>query len=583
MKYTQSLFKTLREAPSDAEVVSHQLLVRAGFIRKVAVGIYELLPMGLRSLRKVEAIVRDELNKAGCQEVFLPHLVPAELWQESGRWQKYGPELLRIKDRHNREYCFGPTHEEVMCDLVRSMLSSYKALPQHLYQIQTKFRDEIRPRFGLMRGREFLMKDSYSFHESFEDLDREYQKMYQVYLNIFKRSGLHCRAVDADTGAIGGSSSHEFMVLAETGEDVIAACNTCHYAANIEKANRRLTMNATKSSESSPREVLTPNQKTIEQVSQFLKIKPQQMIKTLVFKADELFVVLCLAGDREVSEVKLGHLVTADVIRMAGDDEVMELTGVPVGYLGPVGLEARIRTRNDKVPFKIFYDRSVLEIGEAATGANLADHHLTHVDLARDLGITEESNLSLCDISSVRSGDGCPTCTGGVLNLIRGIEVGHIFKLGDRYSKPMKVNYLDKNGKDQHTIMGTYGIGVGRTMASSVEQNHDDKGIIWPRAIAPYEVCVISLDETDEIFGICNNLLSSFQEHKIDAIWDDRDERAGIKFNDADLVGYPLQIILGKRALEKGQIEYKIRKSGEKGFLPVEASIEAWKEILKSL
>lgn len=574
MKFSNAFIKTLREAPADAEVKSHQLLVRAGFIRKVAAGIYEYMPFGLRSLRKVEAIIRDELNKAGCQEVFLPHLVPAELWQESGRWQKYGAELLRLKDRHQREYCFGPTHEEVICDLVRATLSSYKSLPMHLYQIQTKVRDEIRPRFGLMRGREFLMKDSYSFHSGYDDLDREYQKMYQVYLNIFKRCGLDCRAVEADTGAIGGSSSHEFMVLAETGEDVIASCQQCQYAANIEKATFRI--NATKSkTKDSHQQISTPGVKSIENVSTFLKIKPSSMIKTLVYKADDLFLIVCLAGDREVSDIKLGHVVDAELIRLAQDVEVEALTGVPVGFLGPVGLETIICKKSSTTKFKIIYDRSILECGDSVTGANVVDYHLVHVNFERDLGLNSDSNLSLCDVSVVKESDPCPACDAGKLKLIRGIEVGHIFKLGDRYSKPMKVNYLDREGKDQNTIMGTYGIGVGRTMASSIEQNHDEKGIIWPKAIAPYEVCLLTLDSTDELNALVAQLYSGLQAKGIDVMWDERDERAGVKFNDADLIGYPLQIVIGKRGYDKKEIEFKVRRTGEKGTFSIEGALQA--------
>ena len=580
MKFSQALIPTLRQAPADAEVISHQLLIRAGMIRKVANGIYEYLPLGLRSLRKVENIIRDELNKAGCQEVFMPHMVPAEFWQQSGRWQKYGKELLRITDRHEREYCFGPTHEEVICEMVAGSVKSYKALPLNLYQIQTKFRDEIRPRFGLMRGREFLMKDGYSFHTSFEDLDREYDKMHATYHNIFKRCGLACKDVDADTGSIGGSSSHEFMVLAETGEDVIATCDSCSYAANLEKATYYRDRMAAKTNQSI-QEVSTPNLKSIEDVSKFLKIAPDQMIKTLVYKADESFVVVCLAGGREVSDIKLGHVVTADVIRLASESEVQELTGVQPGFLGPVGLEEAIAARS-KSEFKILYDYSVLEIKNAATGANKNDYHLINVDLARDLKLSE-SSANLCDISNVRVGDSCPKCKQGKLSLVRGIEVGHIFKLGKRYSEPMQVNYLDQDGKEKPAIMGTYGIGVGRTMAASIEQNHDEKGIIWPRALAPYSVHLITMDVTEELVHTATLMYDNLSRSGIDVLWDDRDERAGVKFNDADLIGIPLQVVIGKKGLERGVFEYKIRRDGKKGEFAREGGLEAIRALLETI
>lgn len=574
MKYSQSLIKTLREAPSDAEVMSHQLLIRAGFIRKVAAGIYEYLPLGLRSIRKVEAIVRDELNKAGCQEVLLPHLVPAELWQESERWGKYGPELLRLTDRHDREYCFGPTHEETISDLVRHSVSSYKAFPFNLYQIQTKFRDEIRPRFGLMRGREFIMKDAYSFHTNEDDLDREYQKMHQAYSHIFKRCGLECRPVDADTGAIGGSSSHEFMVLAETGEDLIAICQSCEYAANLEKAHFKVSC-ADPTTEALE-EVHTPNLKTIDDVSSFLKVSPEQMIKTLVYKWDEGFVVACLAGHRELNEIKLQHLIPGDELRLATDDEILQLTGVPTGFLGPVGLMDLI---SDKESVRLIFDHSISCIADAVTGSNKKDYHSLHVNLTRDVG----ENLEFADFSNVLEKDACPQCDSGALKLIRGIEVGHIFKLGDRYAKPMKINYLDQNGKEQTAIMGTYGIGIGRTMAASVEQNHDDKGIIWPRALAPYDCSLITLDETDEILSLVQELRDGFAKLGFDTLWDDRNERAGVKFNDADLIGIPMQIVIGKRGMQNQQIEYKIRGSGEKGFVPLTGALEQLVKILNGL
>lgn len=553
MKFSQSLIVTLRDAPAEAEVISHKLLIRAGFIRKLTSGIYDFLPLGLRSLRKVENIVRAEMDKSGALEIFLPHLVPAELWQQSGRWSQYGDELLRIKDRHKHEFCFGPTHEEVVCELIAGVLSSYKQLPLHVYQIQTKFRDERRPRYGLMRGREFLMKDGYSFHMTAADLEREYQVMHETYMTIFRRCGLTCRAVEADTGAIGGSSSHEFMIMADAGEDEIAVCDSCGYAANVEKANFA-PKPPVAYTEEKIKEVLTPNLKNIEEVSRFLGTKAEQMIKTLLYKVDDTFVVICLSGNRSVSEVKLARLFTdAKELRLATDEEVLKVTGVPVGFLGPVGFKA---------DFKICCDHSVFDIASGVTGANKKDFHIVNVNITRD---GEVKNLTRCDVSVVLPGDACPTCRKGHLTLRRGIEVGHIFKLGTRYSEPMKVSFLDENGVAQKAIMGTYGIGIGRTLAASVEQNHDDKGIIWPRALAPFDVHLMHLDKTDAVAKFASTLYGELGENGISAFWDDRDERAGVKFNDADLIGIPLQLIVGKRGFDKGEIEFKIRRSGERG------------------
>lgn len=583
MKYSHSLIKTLRQPPADAEVISHQLLVRAGMIRKVAAGIYEFLPLGLKSFKKVENIIRDELNQAGCQEVFLPHLIPSELWQESGRWSMYGPELLRITDRHEREYCFGPTHEEVICDLVRATVNSYKTFPFNLYQIQTKFRDEIRPRFGLMRGREFMMKDGYSFHTSFEDLGREYDHMHQTYLNIFKRCGLECRAVEADTGSIGGSSSHEFMVIADTGEDAIATCDTCTYAANLEKASNFFDDESVVATKNSRVDVLTPNLKSIDEVSAFLKVKPEQMIKTLVCVADDHFVVVCLAGNREVNEIKLKHVLNCQQTRMATDEEVVSLLGVPVGFLGPVGLKEILDARNKKENVRILFDRSIFVIADAVTGANKTDYHTVHVNLPRDLGIQHDQKDVAVDVANVLEGDHCPRCHKGKLVIKRGIEVGHIFKLGTRYSEPMRVNYLDQNGKECPAIMGTYGIGVGRTLAACIEQSHDEAGIIWPRALAPFDLELITLDVDDEILAQANKLYADLKAANLDVLWDDRDDRAGVKFNDADLLGMPLQVILSQRSLAKGGLEFKIRKTGERGAMGVAECVGRVKEILKGL
>lgn len=565
MRYSQAFIPTLRQAPSDAEVVSHKLLMRAGMIRKVAMGIYDFLPLGLRSLKKIENIVREEMDRAGAQEVNMPHLVPAELWQESGRWQKYGKELLRITDRHEREYCFGPTHEEVICDMVRHDLKSWRDYPVHLYQIQTKFRDEVRPRFGLMRGREFLMKDGYSFHTTEADLDREYRVMAKTYSRIFERCGLASKAVQADSGAIGGSMSQEFMVLAGTGEDAIASCASCDYAANLEKAETRFT--STKdAAPASPQEIHTPNLKTIADVSNFLKIKPWHMIKTLLYRADDAFVAVCVAGDREVNEIKLKNLLNAGELRLASDAEVFETTSVPTGFLGPVGLKGGI---------KLVCDASLAAISSGVTGANRKDYHLTNVNPGRDL-----KAASFVDVANVVVGDLCPACDTGKLQILRGIEVGHIFKLGKKYSEAMKVTYLDQAGKEQIVTMGCYGIGVSRTLAASVEQNHDDHGICWPRAIAPYDALILTMGPEEPLNAAAEKLYAALAECKIEVLWDDRDDRAGVKFNDADLIGIPLQIVIGKKSLEKGEVEYKIRRTGEKGALPLAEAAQKIKELL---
>lgn len=585
MKYSKAFIPTLREAPNDAEVISHKLLARAGMIRKVAMGIYDFLPLGLKSLKKIENIVREEMNRAGAQEIVMPHLIPAELWQESGRWQKYGKELLRIKDRHDREYCFGPTHEEPVCEMVRGELKSYRQLPLHLYQIQTKFRDEIRPRFGLMRGREFLMKDGYSFHATDEDLAREYKVMHQTYLRIFERCGLASRAVQADSGAIGGSLSHEFMVLAETGEDLIASCESCEYAANVEKAKFHKDFSKISYTDENVQDVSTPNKKTIEEVSQFLKINPEQMIKTLVYKADDVFVIVCVAGNREVSEIKLQNtLQVQEELRLATDEEIQNLTDVAIGFLGPIGLAERIQTKNPKAKFKILYDESVLFISDAVTGANKADHHKVHVNVQRDLELSPEtSHLSLGDFVNILENDICPECQTGKLKLMRGIEVGHIFQLGRKYSDPMNVRYLDESGKEQIPTMGCYGIGVSRVLAACVEQSHDKFGIIWPKALAPYQVLILTMGPEENLTTEAQKIYESLHEQNIEVIWDDRNERAGVKFNDADLIGIPLQIILGKKSLERGEVEFKIRKTGEKGNFAKDEVLAKVQEILKKI
>ncbi|MGH7806197.1 MAG: proline--tRNA ligase, partial [Candidatus Binatia bacterium] len=482
MKISRLLAPTLKEDPSDAEVVSHKLLLRAGMIRQVARGIYDFLPLGLRAVRRVETIVREEMDRAGAQEILMPAVCPAELWQESGRWDRYGKELLRLKDRHDRDFCFGPTHEEVVTDLVRREVRSYRQLPINLYQIQVKFRDEVRPRFGLMRGREFLMKDAYSFHTSVEDCRREYDNMFRTYSRIFERCGLSFRPVEADTGAIGGSQSHEFQVLASSGEDAIASCPACGYAANVEKAESL----ATPPPEAPPRaleEVATPGKRTVEEVGALLGIPPERFVKTLVYVTDAGEAVVALVrGDRELSEPKLKAALGGAAIAMADAATVERTTGAPVGFAGPVGLSGRVLA-----------DRGLRGLRDAVSGANREDTHVVGLDLERDAG-----SLTFVDLAKAAAGDRCGRCEKGVLEIHRGIEVGQVFYLGRKYSEAMRAVFLDAEGAEQTIEMGTYGIGVTRTVAAAIEQNHDANGIIWPIPLAPVPAIVVPVARNDE-------------------------------------------------------------------------------------
>lgn len=558
MRTTRLLAPTLKEDPADAEVASHRLLTRAGMIRQVSRGIYDFLPLGLRSVRKVEKIVREELDRAGCQEVMLPIVSPAELWQESGRWDLYGRELLRIKDRHDREFCLGPTHEEVMTDLVRRDVRSYRALPLNLYQIQTKFRDEIRPRFGLMRGREFVMKDGYSFHAGIEDAQREYFNMHAAYSRIFERCGLDFRPVEADTGNIGGSLSHEFQVLAESGEDLIASCDSCRYAANVEKAEHRPS-GAVTFEASELQTIETPAVRTIEEVSKFLGESAERFIKTLIVMADEVAVAALVAGDAQLSLTKLKTYLGCDVLRMAEAGEVEQATGAPQGFAGPVGLS--IRRVGD-----LGLQGSVGMV----SGANQEDRHIRGVDQARDW-----AEADFVDLREARAGDACSRCDGGSFVLHRGIEVGHIFVLGRKYSEKLGATYLDEKGVSQTMEMGTYGIGITRTVAAAVEQNHDDAGIIWPVAIAPYEVLLVPIKWDDEASQAATMALyDELNAAGIEVLLDDREERAGVKFNDADLIGIPFRVTIGPRGLAKGMVELKRRGESESEDLAVADAVQ---------
>jgi prolyl-tRNA synthetase len=558
MRYTRLLLHTLKEDPSDAEVASHRLMLRAGLIRQVARGMYDILPLGLRTVRKIEAIVREELDAAGCQEVSLPLLSPAELWRESGRWDAYGPELLRLADRSGREFCVGPTHEEVMTDLVRGNVRSYRDLPLNLYQVGTKFRDEIRPRFGLMRGREFLMKDGYSFHVDEEDCRREYQLMYDTYARIFTRCGLDFRAVEADTGAIGGSGSHEFQVLAESGEDLILSCDHCDYAANVEKAE--LAVGEPGLFESSePTEVSTPGAGSIEDVSAMLSEPVGRFVKTLLFVADDRGVAALVRGDDQLSEAKLKRALGVSELRMADADEVKKMSGAPQGFAGPVGLE-----------IELVVDLRLRGATGMITGANRADLHLSGIDQQRDFPVAE-----FHDLREAAAGDPCPRCNGGSYQAFRGIEVGQVFYLGSKYSEAMGATYLDTDGNECVMQMGTYGIGITRTMAAAIEQNHDDDGIIWPPAIAPVQVLLLPVKwKDDDTRAASEKLYEQLLAAGVEVILDDRDERAGVKFKDADLLGIPWRVTIGPRGVKQGTVELRERRSGESSDLALDSAAE---------
>lgn len=552
MRTSQFPLNTLKETPADAEIASHQLMLRAGMIRKLASGLYNWLPLGLRVLHKVQAIVRDEMNRSGALEVLMPGVQPAELWQESGRWQKYGPELLRFRDRHDRDFCLGPTHEEIITELARNELQSYKQLPINFYQIQSKFRDEIRPRFGIMRAREFLMKDAYSFHLTQESLQQTYDQMYQCYSNIFDRCGLGFRAVQADSGSIGGNSSHEFHVLADAGEDVIAFSTDSSYAANVELAEAVKPCDKTAGPTAEMQTVETPNQKSIDEVSAFLNIPASKTIKTLIVDGvDENSVVaLVLRGDHELNEIKAEKLeMVASPLTMASEDMVKSATGCLPGSVGPVGLM-----------IKVYVDRAATCLSDFVCGANEEGRHLTGVNWARDLPLGE-----VVDIRNVVEGDPSPDGKG-TLTIARGIEVGHIFQLGKVYSDSMKATVLDENGKSVVMTMGCYGIGVSRVVAAAIEQNHDDKGIIWPASIAPFEVaiCPIGLDKSERVREEAESLYNDLKALGIDVLLDDRGLRPGVMFADMELIGIPHRVVIGDRSLDNGEVEYQFRKAGEK-------------------
>jgi prolyl-tRNA synthetase len=561
MRTSQFFIATLKEAPNDAELPSHRLMVRAGLIKRLAAGIYTWMPLGLRVLRKVENVIRDEMNHAGALELLMPAVQPGELWQESGRWAKYGPELLRLKDRHKRDFVIGPTHEEVITDVVRRDVRSYRQLPLHMYQIQTKFRDEIRPRFGVMRGREFLMKDGYSFHASFADLEREYRNMYETYSRIFDRLGLQFRAVAADTGSIGGTGSHEFHVLADSGEDTLAYCAASDYAANVELAEAipdgQPRPHATKAIARVP----TPGKTRCEDVAELLGQPLAATVKAIAVMQDTDFVLLLLRGDHNLNEIKAGKLPGMDSFRFASDAEIIERLGCMPGYIGPVGIDKSIR---------VIADRAVASMADFTCGANEAGFHLTGVNWERDL----PAPGLVADIRNVVPGDPSPDGKG-LLSLCKGIEVGHIFQLRTKYSEALNCTFLDEQGKERAMEMGCYGIGVTRIIGAAIEQNHDDRGIIFPNAIAPFEVAIVpvAFHKNEAVRQAALTIYDQLHNAGVDVLLDDREERPGVLFADNDLIGIPHRLVIGERGLKEGMVEYKGRTDADPSMVPLAAIV----------
>ena len=567
MRYSEMFLPTVKEVPSDAEIVSHQLMLRAGMIRKLTSGIYSYLPIGYRVIRKVENIVREEMNRAGAQEVFLPAVQPSELWEESGRWNFYGKELLRFKDRHNRNYCIGPTHEEVITDLVRNEIQTYRQLPMNLYQIQTKFRDEIRPRFGVMRCREFGMKDAYSFDVDEEGANGSYRNMFDAYIRIFSRCGLYFRPVEADSGNIGGSYSHEFMVIADSGEDAVIFCTNCDYAANLEKAEvAKPEKSSVDESTFLPSEdVHTPDVRTIEEVCSFLKVTPQDVVKTLIFMADDKPVAALVRGDEEINEIKLRNYLGCETLELAMDDVILEVTSSPRGFAGPIGIKC-----------DIIADYSLMNMTNFVVGANRENYHRINCNIGREFPLK-----AFADLRFIKETDVCPRCKSPI-GIARGIEVGHVFKLGTKYSSTMNSTYLDRDGKEKVMIMGCYGIGIGRTAAACIEQSHDDHGIIWPMPLAPYHVIITPVNMKDaQISEASESLYNDLMKRGVEVVVDDRDERAGVKFKDADLIGIPLRITLGAKNLAEGKIEMRWRKSGETVLVPLDEAGEVIEKTIR--
>lgn len=564
------LVPTMKETPHDAEVVSHQLMMRSGMVRKLSAGLYTFLPLGLKVLRKVEAIIREEMNRYGAQELLMPVLQPAELWKKSGRWATMGPEMLRLKNRQERDFVLGPTHEEVITDLVSRELHSYKNLPSNFYQIQTKIRDEVRPRFGVMRAKEFIMKDAYSFHDNEKSLDRMYQHMAEAYHAIFARCGLKVVAVEADSGTMGGSGSAEFMVLADSGEDQVVFCDVCDYGANVETG-----LSAVADIQASPniepyQEVATFSVKTIEEVADFLQVAPNRLIKTLFYKADEELVCVLVRGSDQINEIKLKNHLGVEQLELANQTEVEGHVSTYIGFAGPIGL----------TDIRIIADPRVVQIEDGVTGANAVNKHIQHVSYVRgDYQINETVDLVV-----VQAGETCSRCEQGALSIKNGIEVGHIFKLGQKYSKALNAKYLDQNGKEQIMIMGCYGIGVSRTVAAVIEQSHDENGIVWPVAVAPFEVCIVPVKVDDQVaIKVAKDLYADLHQLGYDVLLDDRSERAGFKFKDADLIGFPVRVVVSEKLLADNCVEIKVRRTGEILKVPQGEAKQKIDDLIKNL
>lgn len=560
---------TLRELPSDAVVVSHKYMLKAGMMRKIANGTYAYLPLAFRSIQKIENIIRTEINKTGAQEILMPIIQPAEIWQATGRWNVYGEEMFKLKDRHGRDYCLAPTHEEMVTTLIQMDTNSYKKLPVSVYQIQNKYRDEKRPRFGLMRSREFIMKDGYTFDADEEGMNKQYELMYDAYTRIFTRCGLKFRPVIADSGAIGGNASHEFEVLADSGEADIVYCKDCDFAANIE-AVKPNTLTSDVKNDKEKEIVQTPGQHTIEKVCNYLHLPVKSSVKAVVYKLDDTVVLAMVRGDHEVNEVRLQSIYNAINVDMASDED-LKACGLTAGYISPIGLKTSEH-------FDIICDASVMEMQDACCGANVKDEHYIHVNPARDFG-----NVKVDTIRQIDAGDVCPHC-GGKIVLTKGIEVGQVFKLGTKYSEKLDATFLDNNGKSRPMFMGCYGIGVTRTVAASIEQNHDENGIIWPVAIAPYEVVIVPANnKSEDVMKAAEGLYNALESSQDEIVFDDRAERAGIKFKDADLIGYPLRVTIGKKWQESGCVEIKLRRTGEVFEVPYENCAEKVEELLNYL
>ncbi len=563
MRVSQFFISTLKEAPSEAELPSHRLMMRAGYIKKLASGLYTWMPLGLRALRKVEAIVREEMNASGAIELLMPAVQPAELWGETGRWEVFGPQMLKIRDRHNNQFCFGPTHEEVITDIARREIRSYRQLPINFYQIQTKFRDEVRPRFGVMRAREFLMKDSYSFHADFNSLEQTYEVMYQTYSRIFTRLGLKFRAVAADTGAIGGSGSHEFHVLADSGEDALAYCPDSDYAANVELAQAIMPDSTRAEPQETLRNVDTPKQTTCEQVSELLAISLQRTVKLLAVIADEKLHILLLRGDHSLNEIKAAKLPDLSDFRFAREDEIRTFFNCPAGFLGPVGI--------DRSAVRVIADHAVAVMSDFVAGANVAKFHTAGINWGRDL---PEPDL-VADIRNVVSGDISPD-GNGTLEICRGIEVGHIFQLRTKYAESMKATFLDAQGKAQILEMGCYGIGVSRIVAAAIEQNFDERGIALPAAMAPFQIALvpIGMGKSEAVRNAVEQLYAELKTAGIEVLLDDRDERPGVMFADMELIGIPHRLVVGDRGLKDGLIEYQGRHDATAQSIPLQGALE---------